>query len=111
MSDKQIEKGALALLKKARRWFNSKDRLVKNWVHTYETAEGYNTHRRLACRACIHGAIGIVKGRSTLAAIQAHRALDSAFPNFDVFLRRHTLKGVRSMYDRAIRKLEKEFSP
>lgn len=113
MSDKQLKRRALSLLKRARRWFNSEDRLVKDWANVFEDADGNNVGVdagiRGACRACIVGGLQIARyrGRYDWAACsRAHAALLRG--RRINLVSPHPLATVQRMYDRAIAGLEKE---
>ena len=118
-AQKQIKRRVLTLLKKTRRWFKSEDRLVTDWDHFLEDKEGNRLHYQDgtddACRACILGGLRIAQGRrewGTIDALAESRIEAAAYASsrkFD-FLKPHRLATVHSIYDRAIRQLEKELA-
>lgn len=105
MTDRQIKRQALSLLKKARRWFNSEDRLVKDWSNFFE----YNRKGEI-CRACVLGGITRLHPESIDVQDEASGRLGRAVGYYHDFDRRHTLKQVHRIYDRAIARLEKELA-
>ena len=107
-TDERIKRQALSLLKKARRWFNSEDRLVKDWTKMAEDADGREVpaYSPFACRRCIIGGAYIDDPDSKIAG-RAHQELLAVAPKIDLY-ERHPLSVVHRIYDRAIARLEKE---
>jgi hypothetical protein len=115
MADKKTMKGALRLLKKARAWFKSEDRIVKDWHHWYENETGpiWDASSDEICRACILGSIGRVVGKRWYQYDERESLADRflrANRHSSYFIRRHSLREVRDVYDAAIKSLEKEIA-
>lgn len=88
-------------LKRAKRWLNSPDRLVKNWRHIAENARGQSTEASdpQTCRTCAIGAVQRF-GFDDVEE-EAECVLNSVGEGFD-FFKPHVLAEVHALYDRAI---------
>jgi hypothetical protein len=111
MSDLRTMKGALKLLREARAWFTSEDRLPLDWDDTFENRIGNRlSGHKTACRACILG--GLVVADNNRGSNEHFLAYGLIRGRRDIawFCRRHPLGVVWALYDRAIAKLEKQIA-
>ena len=110
MTEKQIKVKTLALLKRARRWFTTEDRLPLDWRHMAEDRRGHEVaaYSSLACRRCIVGGSYLGNPGKDVASA-AHNTLLYAKHGVDLYVP-HSLAVVHRIYDRAIRRLEKELA-
>lgn len=116
-NEKALKRSALRLLKKARAWFKTEARLVKQWGHEHEARDGSGiANPKRACRACIVGAVSVVGTNQDVIDIAQEelwkiRRLSFKHPATRLgrsFTAPHSLHEVRAIYDHTIRRLERE---
>lgn len=98
----------IAALKRGKAFFTDKDKLVKDWGHILETKTGewVPLHRpQGACRACILGGLYTTTRRSSDVRTDARWLIGRVAGEL---YRRHTLREVRAIYDKAIKLAEEE---
>ena len=117
-TDKKQKARVLKLILKAKEILSDQDKLVKNWNHLLENDEGNPTGWPVSklqakhCRGCIIGGIHLAYPESKVylsddrfLAIELLSQAASKNEDYD-FTKKHTIKQVQKLYDKAIKKVE-----